>query len=145
MSQRETTAYLPLGADDEVGVESARRDEPVVEFFQPRTAARPAHFLCADCLDDRRESRLGEDPAPDATAGTWRDPCRLEKICGAEFVPAGDSGSRMLSLMPARQESRVDVLMCGRCRSNWSPGVTVTARRGSAFPLLPAFRHPGGG
>jgi hypothetical protein len=65
-------------------------------------------------------------------------------VCGAEFVPAEDSGSRLLSLMPSDQEALV-VLMCGGCHSKWSHGVTVTVRRGSESPLVPVFRHPGGG
>jgi len=65
-------------------------------------------------------------------------------ICGAEFVPVEDSGSRLLSLMPAGQE-RLNVLMCGGCHSKWSHGVTVTARRGSAPPVVSVLRHPGGG
>jgi hypothetical protein len=65
-------------------------------------------------------------------------------ICGAEFVPEEDSGSRLLSLMPAGQQS-LDVLMCGGCHSKWSHGVTVTVRHGSESPLVPVFRHPEGG
>jgi hypothetical protein len=55
MSERETQEHSPIRADDQVGVESARRDEPAVEVFRPRTAERPAHSLCGECLDDRRE------------------------------------------------------------------------------------------
>jgi hypothetical protein len=55
MSQRETTGHPPIRADDQLGVASARRDEPTVEFFRPRAAERPLHSLCAECLDDRRE------------------------------------------------------------------------------------------
>ena len=76
------------------------------------------------------------------TQSAHEQPCA---ICGAEFVPAEDSGLRLLSLMPAGQESRVDVLMCGGCHSKWSHGVTVTARCGSESPPIPVFRHPGGG
>ena len=65
-------------------------------------------------------------------------------ICGAEFVPAEDSGSRLLSLMPADQQL-LSVLMCGGCHSKWSHGVTVTAGSGSESPLVPVLRHPGGG
>jgi hypothetical protein len=36
-------------------------------------------------------------------------------------------------------------LMCGGCHSKWSHGVTVTARRVSESPVVPVFRHPGGG
>jgi hypothetical protein len=65
-------------------------------------------------------------------------------VCGAEFVPAEDSGSRLLSLMPADREP-LSVLMCGGCHSKWSHGVTVTARWGSESPVVPVLRHPGGG
>jgi len=65
-------------------------------------------------------------------------------ICGAEFVPAEDSGSRLLTLMPADQEP-FGVLMCGGCHSKWSHGVTVTVRRGSESPVVPVLRHPGRG
>ena len=51
-------------------------------------------------------------------------------VCGAQFVPAEDSGSRQLSLMPADAEP-FSVLMCGGCHSKWSHGVTVTVRRGA--------------
>jgi hypothetical protein len=74
------------------------------------------------------------------TQSAHEQPCAT---CGAEFVPAEDSGSRLLSLMPAGQEC-LDVLMCGGCHSKWSHGVTVTARRGSESPV-PVFRHPEGG
>ena len=49
-------------------------------------------------------------------------------VCGAEFVPAQDPGSRQLSLMPADEEP-FSVLMCGGCHSKWSHGVTVTVGR----------------
>ena len=65
-------------------------------------------------------------------------------VCGAEFVPAEDAGSRLLSLMPADQEP-FGVLMCGGCHSKWSHGVTVTIRRRSESPLVPVVRHPGSG
>ena len=65
-------------------------------------------------------------------------------ICGAEFVPAEDAGSRLLSLMAADQEPLI-VLMCGGCHSKWSHGVTVTARRGSESPVVPVLRLPGRG
>jgi hypothetical protein len=72
---------------------------------------------------------------------TNEQPCA---VCGAKFVPAEDSGSRLLSLMPADQE-QLSVLMCGGCHSKWSHGVTVTARWGSESPVVPVLRHPGGG
>ena len=67
------------------------------------------------------------------TQSVHEQPCA---ICGAEFVPAEDAGSRLLSLMPSGQDTRTDVLMCGGCHSKWSHGVTVTARRGSESRLL---------
>ena len=62
-------------------------------------------------------------------------------VCGAEFVPAEDSGSRQLSLMPADKEP-FSVLMCGGCHSKWSHGVTVTVRRGGETSVAPVLRHP---
>lgn len=62
-------------------------------------------------------------------------------VCGAEFVPAEDSGSRQLSLMPADKEP-FSVLMCGGCHSKWSHGVTVTVRRGGGTSVAPVLRHP---
>lgn len=75
------------------------------------------------------------------TQSADEQPCA---ICGAEFVPAEDSGSRLLSLMPANQ-APLDVLMCGGCHSKWSHGVPVTARRGTVSPLVSVLRDPGGG
>jgi hypothetical protein len=63
-------------------------------------------------------------------------------VCGAVFVPAEDTGSRLLSLMPADDEP-FSLLMCGGCHSKWSHGVTVTARRGSESPVVPVLRNPG--
>ena len=65
-------------------------------------------------------------------------------LCGAKFIPAEDSGSRLLSLMPADQEP-LTVLMCGGCHSKWSHGMTVTARWGSESPVAPLLGHQGGG
>ena len=62
-------------------------------------------------------------------------------VCSAEFVPAEDSGSRLLSLMPADREP-FSVLMCGGCHSRWSHGVTVTARTISEAPVIPIHRYP---
>jgi len=63
-------------------------------------------------------------------------------VCGAEFVPAEDSGARQLSLVTADQEPLI-VLMCGGCHSKWSHGVTVTVRRGSTLPAAAVTRPPG--
>ena len=65
-------------------------------------------------------------------------------ICGADFVPAEDSGSRLLSLTPAGQEP-FSILMCGGCHSKYSHGVTVTARRASESSVVPVLRHQGSG
>jgi hypothetical protein len=48
-------------------------------------------------------------------------------VCSARFVPAEDSGSRVLSIKPADQEP-FSALMCGGCHSKWSHGTTVTLR-----------------
>ncbi len=62
-------------------------------------------------------------------------------VCGAEFVPAEDSGSRQLSLASADAEL-FSVLMCGGCHSKWSHGVTVTVRRAAETVVAPVSRHP---
>jgi hypothetical protein len=48
-------------------------------------------------------------------------------VCGAQFVPREDSGSRVLSVA-APEQAPVRALMCGGCYSKWSHGTTVTAR-----------------
>jgi hypothetical protein len=48
-------------------------------------------------------------------------------VCSALFVPAEDSGSRVLSIKAADQEP-FSALMCGGCHSKWSHGTTVTLR-----------------
>ena len=45
--------------------------------------------------------------------------------CGAQFVPAEDSGSRVLSMKSPDQPGFV-ALMCGGCASKWAYGATVT-------------------
>ncbi len=52
--------------------------------------------------------------------------------CGALFVPAEDTGSRVLSMRSADREGLV-ALMCGGCASKWTHGATVT--------LTPAARE----
>jgi hypothetical protein len=44
--------------------------------------------------------------------------------CGAHFVPAEDSGSRVLSLKGADQPGFV-ALMCGGCASKWLYGAPM--------------------
>lgn len=67
---------------------------------------------------------------------TGEQPCA---VCGAEFVPAEDAGSRLLSLMPADQ-APLSVLMCGGCHSRWSHGVTVTAGKSRESAVIPVLR-----
>ncbi|HEX2343018.1 MAG TPA: hypothetical protein VHI98_21260 [Vicinamibacterales bacterium] len=56
------------------------------------------------------------------------EPC---SICGAIFVPAEDSGSRVLRIVATgTNPDTYNVLMCGGCHSKWSHGVTVTCRTG---------------
>jgi hypothetical protein len=43
--------------------------------------------------------------------------------CGASFVAAEDSGSRVLGLKSGQQEFAF--LMCGGCHSKWAHGTTV--------------------
>jgi hypothetical protein len=62
-------------------------------------------------------------------------------VCAAEFVPAEDSGSRLLSLKTADQ-GPIAVLMCGGCYSKWSHGTAVTARVDGDAAVVPVLRHP---
>ncbi len=48
-------------------------------------------------------------------------------VCGAQFVPAEDSGSRVFTMKPADQDVTT-ALLCGGCHSKWSHGTTVTLR-----------------
>lgn len=52
-------------------------------------------------------------------------------VCGAQFVPREDTGSRVLSIKPAT-EAAFGALMCGGCFSKWSHGATVTIERHAA-------------
>lgn len=54
---------------------------------------------------------------------------RLCGVCAAAFIPAEDSGSRVLSMTGAHQEGFAG-LLCGGCYSKWSHGTTVALRRG---------------
>jgi hypothetical protein len=47
-------------------------------------------------------------------------------VCGAEFIPAEDSGSRVLGLKSGTQEFAF--LLCGGCHSKWSHGAVVRMR-----------------
>ena len=68
---------------------------------------------------------------------TREQPCN---VCGESFAPAEDSGSRLLSLMPADQPA-FSVLLCGGCHSKWSHGVAVSARSVSDAPVTPELRQ----
>lgn len=62
------------------------------------------------------------------TVSLKHQPSRREQpcgACGAPFVPAEDSGSRVLSLKGPDQPGIV-ALMCGGCASKWIYGTTVT-------------------
>ena len=57
-------------------------------------------------------------------ASQRNQPCAA---CGALFVPAEDSGSRVLSIkLPDRDV--VGGLMCGGCYSKWAHGAAITIR-----------------
>ena len=49
-------------------------------------------------------------------------------VCTAAFVPAEDSGSRVLSMTGLNAEAFAG-LLCGGCYSKWSHGTTVALRR----------------
>jgi len=51
-------------------------------------------------------------------------------VCDAAFIPAEDSGSRVLTMKRPHQEGFTG-LLCGGCYSKWSHGVTVERRRAS--------------
>ena len=53
-------------------------------------------------------------------------------VCGAEFVPREDTGSRVLSITSVPQAPFV-ALICGGCYSKWSHGTTVTVRGNAAL------------
>ena len=55
-------------------------------------------------------------------ASQRNQPCA---VCAAQFVPAEDSGSRVLSIKPHAQDA-VGGLMCGGCYSKWSHGAAIT-------------------
>ena len=48
-------------------------------------------------------------------------------VCGAQFVPSEDSGSRVFSMSKPEQAS-FSALMCGGCYSKWSHGTTVSIK-----------------
>jgi hypothetical protein len=52
-------------------------------------------------------------------------------VCAALFVPAEDSGSRVLSIKAPAQEA-FGGLMCGGCYSKWSHGASITIAASAA-------------
>ena len=48
-------------------------------------------------------------------------------LCGASFVAAEDSGSRVLTIKAGGETFAA--LMCGGCHSKWSNGAAATFRR----------------
>ena len=46
--------------------------------------------------------------------------------CGATFIPAEDSGSRVLGVKSGTQE--FGFLLCGGCHSKWTHGATLKIR-----------------
>jgi hypothetical protein len=48
-------------------------------------------------------------------------------VCTASFVPAEDTGSRILSMKGVDQDG-FSGLLCGGCYSKWSHGTTVVLR-----------------
>jgi hypothetical protein len=57
-------------------------------------------------------------------ASHHNQPCA---VCAAMFIPAEDSGSRVMSMSLPYQEA-FGALLCGGCYSKWSHGTTVTLR-----------------
>jgi hypothetical protein len=57
-------------------------------------------------------------------ASARNQPCA---VCGSLFIPAEDSGSRVLSIKGPDKEP-VGGLMCGGCYSKWSHGAVLTLR-----------------
>jgi hypothetical protein len=47
-------------------------------------------------------------------------------VCGASFIAAEDSGSRIFGLKSGAQE--FSFLMCGGCHSKWTHGAAVKIR-----------------
>ena len=81
-----------------------------------------ASYLTLDCRMDTLTISLRHVASP-------RDqPCA---VCAARFVPAEDSGSRVLSIRAPEQEP-YGGLMCGGCYSKWSHGAALTMRAAAA-------------
>jgi hypothetical protein len=58
-------------------------------------------------------------------ASAKSQPCAA---CKAEFIPAEDTGSRVLSIK-APEESAFGALLCGGCYSKWTHGTSTTLRQ----------------
>jgi hypothetical protein len=54
-------------------------------------------------------------------------------VCGADFIPAEDSGSRQFTIGTGKQD--FVAVMCGGCHSKWSHGAMVRIR---SIPPPPA-------
>jgi hypothetical protein len=63
-------------------------------------------------------------------ASAKSQPCAA---CQSGFVPAEDTGSRVLSIK-APEESAFGALLCGGCYSKWANGATVTLRQNAPPP-----------
>ena len=61
-------------------------------------------------------------------ASSRNQPCAA---CSALFVPAEDSGSRVLAIKGPDEEP-YGALLCGGCFSKWTRGTSVTLRQQSA-------------
>jgi hypothetical protein len=61
-------------------------------------------------------------------ASTKNQPCAA---CAAGFVPAEDTGSRVLSIK-SPEEQAFGALLCGGCYSKWTHGATMTLRQNAA-------------
>jgi hypothetical protein len=68
-------------------------------------------------------------PLAEVTLSIKHRPSQAEQpcgACGAPFVAAEDSGSRVLGLVSGKQE--FEFLMCGGCHSKWAHGSPLRLR-----------------
>ena len=68
----------------------------------------------------------------EVTISLRHDPAQAEQpcgVCGASFIAAEDSGSRILGLQSGPQS--FSFWMCGGCHSKWAHGTTVRIRSAS--------------
>jgi hypothetical protein len=54
-------------------------------------------------------------------------------VCAAVFVPAEDSGSRVVS-MSAPDQDPLGTLLCGGCYSKWTHGMSITLKPSAPRP-----------